>query len=41
LRYGLINIRTDGKRLFFAQMEESGSDWAIATLSENQISEAR
>lgn len=41
LRYGLINVRTDGHRLFFAQMEESGGDWAISTLSEKQISEAR
>ncbi len=41
LRYGLINVRTDGKRLFFAQMEESGSDWAYETLTEKQIGEAR
>ena len=41
LRYGLINVRTDGKRLFFAQMEESGQDWAITTLSSKQIEEAR
>lgn len=41
LRYGLINIRTDGKRLFFAQLEEDGKDWAVTTLSEKQISEAR
>ena len=41
LRYGLINVRTDGKRLFFAQMEESGDDWSFATLSECQISDAR
>ncbi|MCG8317850.1 MAG: MBL fold metallo-hydrolase [Pseudomonadales bacterium] len=41
LRYGLINIRTDGKRLFFAQMEESGDDWAITTLSPEQIAAAR
>ena len=40
LRYGLINVRTDGKRLYFAQMEESGKDWAIATLSEEQINRA-
>ena len=40
LRYGLINIRTDGKRLFFAQMEESGEDWGFVSLSEEQISEA-
>lgn len=41
LRYGLINVRTDGRRLFFAQMEESGDDWAIVTLSPEQIAEAR
>ncbi len=41
LRYGLINIRTDGKKLFFAQMEESGQDWAITILSEKQIKESR
>ena len=41
LRYGLINVRTDGNRLFFAQMEESGQDWAYASLSPEQIAEAR
>ncbi|MEL6486330.1 MAG: hypothetical protein AAFQ13_04190, partial [Pseudomonadota bacterium] len=41
LRYGLINVRTDGKRLLFAQLEESGGDWAVHTLSSKQISEAR
>jgi glyoxylase-like metal-dependent hydrolase (beta-lactamase superfamily II) len=41
LRYGLINVRTDGKRLFFAQMEESGRDWAFTSLSPEQIAEAR
>jgi hypothetical protein len=41
LRYGLINIRTDGKRLFFAQMEETGNDWSVASLSSEQIAEAR
>lgn len=41
LRYGLVNVRTDGRRLFLAQLEESGKDWAITTLSEKQISEAR
>ncbi len=41
IRYGLINVRTDGRRLFFAQMEESGDDWAIATLSPEQIAAAR
>lgn len=41
IRYGLINVRTDRKRLFFAQLEESGGDWAIATLSEDLIDMAR
>ena len=41
LRYGLVNVRTDGKRLFFAQLEENGKDWAVHTLSEKQIREAR
>ncbi|MBY5992851.1 ComEC/Rec2 family competence protein [Ferrimonas balearica] len=41
LRYGLINVRTDGQRLLFAQLEESGSDWAITTLSPEQIDQAR
>lgn len=41
LRYGLINVRTDGERLFFAQMEESGSDWATAALTPSQIAAAR
>ena len=35
------NIRTDGKRLFFAQMEESGEDWAFTSLTPEQIAEAR
>lgn len=37
LRYGLVNVRTDGKRLFFAVMEETGSGWAVVTLSEDEI----
>ncbi len=41
IRYGLINIRTDGKRLFTAQMEERGNDWAYHVLTDQQISEAR
>lgn len=41
LRYGLVNVRTDGKRLFFAQLEETGSDWAVHTISDKQIKEAR
>lgn len=41
IRYGLINIRTDGDRLFMAQKEETGGDWAVHTLTAQQISEAR
>jgi len=41
LRYGLVNVRTDGKRLFFAQKEESGGDWAIHTLSDAEIRKAK
>ena len=41
LRYGLINIRTDGNILFFAQMEESGEDWAYNILTEEQILRAK
>ncbi len=41
LRYGLINVRTDGRRLFFAQKEEAGTDWAYEVLSAQQIDEAR
>jgi hypothetical protein len=41
IRYGLINVRTDGERLFFAQMEERGNDWAVLTLSAAQIDAAR
>lgn len=41
LRYGLVNVRTDGKRLFMAQMEERGTDWAIHILTDEQIRAAR
>jgi len=41
IRYGLINVRTDGKRLYFAQIEESGGDWVYTTLSPAQIEAAR
>ena len=41
LRYGLINVRTDGSRLFFAQMEEEGGDWAFTSLTPEQIAAAR
>ena len=41
LRYGLVNVRTDGKRLLFAQLEESGDGWAVARLEPTQIAAAR
>ena len=41
LRYGLVNVRTDGQRLFFAQKEESGDDWAWSVLTSQQIAQAR
>lgn len=41
IRYGLINVRTDGKRIFTAQLEESGGDWAYHILTERQIEDAR
>lgn len=41
IRYGLINVRTDGKRIFTAQLEESGGDWAYHVLTEQQIKCAR
>ncbi|WP_152613094.1 hypothetical protein [Tateyamaria sp. ANG-S1] len=41
IRYGLINVRTDGKRIFTAQLEESGGDWAYHVLNEQQITDAR
>ncbi len=41
IRYGLVNVRTDGERLFFAQMEETGGDWAVHTRSKAQIEAAR
>jgi len=40
IRYGLVNVRTDGRRLFFAQLEERGNDWSVAALSEEQIAAA-
>lgn len=37
LVYGLVNVRTDGKRLLFALREESGSAWAIETIEGKEI----
>jgi beta-lactamase superfamily II metal-dependent hydrolase len=41
IKYGLVNVRTDGQRLFIAQLEESGDDWAWHALTPQQIAEAR
>ena len=41
LRYGLVNVRTDGESLVFAQIEESGKGWAYTSLSADQIAAAR
>jgi beta-lactamase superfamily II metal-dependent hydrolase len=40
LTYGLVNVRTDGKRVLFAVREESGTDWAIEVLEEAEIEAA-
>lgn len=37
LVYGLVNVRTDGERLFFALREESGSNWSIAVIEGSEI----
>lgn len=41
LVYGLVNVRTDGKRLFFALREESGSGWSIETIEDAEIAAAQ
>ena len=40
LVYGLINVRTDGKDLMVAAMEEKGKDWSLTLLKDAQISAA-
>lgn len=40
LTYGLVNVRTDGHRLFFAVREESGTDWAIEVIEAEEIERA-
>ncbi len=37
LVYGLVNIRTDGRRLLFAVRNESDATWQIETLEANEI----
>lgn len=41
LVYGLVNVRTDGKDLMFAAMEEMGKDWSVTILKNDQISAAK
>lgn len=41
LVYGLVNVRTDGKDLMFAIMEEKGKDWSISVLKDSQIKRAK
>ncbi len=41
LVYGLVNVRTDGKTLLFASMEEKGADWSVTALSDQQIRQAK
>ncbi len=40
LVYGLVNVRTDGRRLLFALREESGNDWGTETIEEAQTAAA-
>jgi len=40
LVYGLINVRTDGKDLMFAAMEEQGKDWSVTVLKDADIAAA-
>jgi hypothetical protein len=40
LIYGLVNVRTDGKTLFFAAMEEEGKDWSTIALTAEEIDKA-
>jgi hypothetical protein len=38
--YGLVNVRTDGKRLLFAVRNEGNSSWAYETIEEDEIATA-
>jgi beta-lactamase superfamily II metal-dependent hydrolase len=40
ITYGLVNVRTDGKRLLFAVREETGPNWGIQVLEADQIARA-
>lgn len=41
LVYGLVNVRTDGKKLLFAIREESGNDWGVETISAEDVRRAK
>ena len=38
--YGLVNVRTDGKRLLFAVRNEGDHTWALETMEEEEIDRA-
>lgn len=38
--YGLVNVRSDGKRLLFAVRNEGNSSWAYETIEEDEINTA-
>lgn len=40
LVYGLINVRTDGRKLLFASRKEVGQTWAVEVLTDTDISAA-
>jgi beta-lactamase superfamily II metal-dependent hydrolase len=40
LIYGLVNVRTDGKRLLFAVRNEGNHSWAIETIEDTEIATA-
>lgn len=40
LIYGLVNVRTDGKRLLFAVRNEGNHSWAIETMEDAEIATA-
>ena len=40
LIYGLVNVRTDGKRLLFAVRNEGNQSWAIETIEEAEVGTA-
>ena len=38
--YGLVNIRSDGKRLLFAVRNEANKSWAYETIEDDEIQTA-